>query len=409
MRIRTSFNLITLLLCSTISLAQIGDYNAKREILGVSEPWHSLELPPSVFNNLKENLADIRIYGITDTDTLEIPYLMRIAKEERTQKEIAFKLINVSNRHDTHYFTFEVPTQEILNDVELDFKNENFDWKATLEGSQDQIQWFTILEDHRMLSIKNSQTDYRYTHLNFPNAKYRYYRLSFQSKTLPELKTAKIFLQENTPAQYSMANIAKLNTLLLKDKKQTILEIILEGRAPISFLSLDIQNSVDYYRTFQLQYVQDSVSTDKGWKYNYRTLYQGTLNSIEKNEFKFNTVLVKKLKLIIEDHDNQPLEIKDVKVKGYIHNLIARFSGRGDYYLVYGNPIAHVPMYDIAYTTNTIPDTLTKVELGKEIRIPKRPKEQETPLFENKMWLWGLMGIIIVVLGVFTLKMMSKK
>ncbi|MGB5434900.1 MAG: DUF3999 family protein, partial [Maribacter sp.] len=267
MRIRTRFNLIALLLFSTITLAQIGDYNAKRKILGVTEPWHSLEMPPSVFNDLKENLADIRIYGITATDTLEVPYLMRIAKEERTQKEIAFKLINTSNRQDTHYFTFEVPTQEILNEVELDFKNENFDWKVTLEGSQNQLQWFSILEGHRMLAIKNSQTDYRYTHLNFPNAKYRYYRLSFRSETLPELQTAKIYLDENTPAQYTMANIAKLENLRLKDKKQTVLDIALEGRVPISFLSLDIQNTVDYYRSFRLQYVQDSVSTEKGWRY----------------------------------------------------------------------------------------------------------------------------------------------
>ena len=409
MRIRTRFNLIALLLCSTITLAQIGDYNAKREILGVSEQWHSLELPTSVFENGKDNLADIRIYGITATDTLEIPYLMRIAKEERTQKEIAFKLINVSNRQDAHYFTFEVPTQEILNDVELDFKNENFDWRLTLEGSQDQLQWFTILEDDRILSIKNSQTDYRYTHLNFPNAKYRYYRVSFRSETLPELKTAKIFLEEKKPAHYTMANIAKLENLRLKDKKQTVLEIALKGRVPISFFSLDIKNTVDYYRTFRLQYVKDSVSTEKGWKYNYRTLYQGTLNSIEKNEFNFNTVLAKKLKLIIEDDDNQPLEIKEVKVKGYVHNLIARFSEKGDYFLVYGNPNAHVPMYDIAHTTNAIPDSLTKVELGKEIQIPKKPKDLETHLFENKMWLWGIMGIIIMVLGGFTLKMMSKK
>lgn len=409
MRMPTRLNLITLLLFSTIALAQIGEYNAKREILGVSGPWHSLELPPSVFKNSKDDLADIRIYKIAPTDTLEIPYLLRIAKEEEIQKEIAFKLINVSNQQDAHYFTFEVPTQEILNNVELDFKNENFDWNVRLEGSQDQLKWFTILKDHRILSIKNSQTDYRYTHLNFPNAKYRYFRISIRSETLPELKAAKIYLVENTPAHYNIANVAKLENVHQKDKKQTVLEIELEGRLPISYLGLDIPNRFDYYRSFRLQYVHDSVSTEKGWRYNYRTLYQGTLNSIEKNEFKFNTVLAKKLKLIIEDQDNQPLEIKNVKVKGYIHELVARFPDKGGYFLVYGNPNAYVPKYDIAHSANTIPNSLTKVELGKELQIPKKPKELKAPLFENKMWLWGLMGIIVVVLGGFTLKMMSKK
>jgi hypothetical protein len=409
MRIRTRFNLLVLLFICTTALAQIGDYSAKREILGVSEPWHSLELPTTVFENCKDDLADIRIYGITPTDTLEIPYLLRIAKEAKSKKEIAFKMINESNRQYDYYFTFEVPTHETLNDVELDFKNENFDWNIRLEGSQDQMYWFTILEKHRILSIKNSQTDYRYTHLNFPNAKYHFYRISFRSETQPELKAAKIYLDENTPAQYNIASITKLEKLHQKDKKQTVLEINLEGRTPISYLSLDIPNEFDYYRSFQLQYAQDSVSTEKGWKYNYRSLYQGTLNSIEKNEFKFTSVLANKLKLIIEDHDNQPLEIKNVKVKGYIHELIARFPDKGDYFLVYGNPNANVPKYDIAHSANTIPNSLTKVKLVKELKIPKKPKDLKAPLFENKLWLWGVMGIIIMVLGGFTLKMMSKK
>ena len=409
MRIRTRVNLLILFFFSTITWAQIADYNVKREILGVSEQWHSLEMPTSVFENCKDDLADFRIYGITPTDTLEIPYLLRIAKEERTHKEIDFNLINVSSRQNVHYFTFEVPTHETLNDIELDFKNENFDWNIRLEGSQDQMNWFTILNDHRILSIKNSQTDYRYTHLNFPNAKYRYYRISFRSETQPELKSSKVYLDENTPAQYNMANITKLEKSHQKDKKQTVLEITLEGRTPISYLSLDIPNEFDYYRSFRLQYAQDSVSTEKGWKYNYRSLYQGTLNSIEKNEFKFTSVLANKLKLIIEDHDNQPLEIKKVKVKGYIHELVARFQNKGDYFLVYGNPNAYVPKYDIAHSANAIPNSLTKVELGKELQIPKKPKDLKAPLFENKLWLWGVMGIIIVVLGGFTLKMMTKK
>ena len=403
------FNLLILLFISAIASAQLGDYSTKREILEVSEQWHSLELPPSVFEKVKDSYADIRIYGITTTDTIEAPYLLRIAKEVRTQKEVTFELINTTSRQDNHFYTFEVPTKEALNTITLDFKNEDFDWNVRLEGSQDQSNWYTLLEDYRILSIKNNQTDYSFTHLKFPNAKYRYYRLSFRSETQPELKSAKIYQDDNKPAEFNTAKVANLNIFQEKDKKQTLLQIDVDRRVPISFLSLDIANTFDYYRTFKIQYVQDSVSTEKGWKYNYRTVFQGTLNSVEKNEFKFGSVLAKKLRLIIENHDNQPLEIKGVNVKGYVHRLIVRFSDKGQYFLTYGNANAKPPLYDLSHAVKNIPEHLPKLSLEAEIEIPKSQVPQNTPLFENKMWLWAIMGIIILVLGGFTLQMMTKK
>ncbi|PIF00208.1 MAG: hypothetical protein CR994_07015 [Maribacter sp.] len=406
---RTKAFLLASLLFSVVAFAQMGDYDTKRKILGISEQWHSLELPPSVLAKVSDNLADIRIYGINPKDTVESPYLLRIEKEKHQLKEIGFELINITSKKQNHYYTFEVPAKEALNEIILDFKNRNFDWKVKLEGSQEQSDWYTILKDARILSIKNGQTDYRFTHLNFPNAKYRYYRISFKSEILPELKSANIHLNEHIGAKYNTVKVAHLDISQDKDKKQSILQITLDQRAPISFISLDIANTFDYYRSFELQYAHDSIATEKGWKYNYRTLTQGTLNSIEKNEFKFNSVLAKKLRLVIEDHDNQPLNIKNVVAKGYTHRITARFNDKRDYFLVYGNNNARVPNYDLVYTSKNIPSSLTPVNLGKTVQIPKKRKDKVAPLFENEYWLWAVMGVVILVLGGFTLKMMTKK
>ena len=409
MKVKISFNLIVLLFFSAFAFAQLQDYSVKREIKGVSQQWHELELPPSVFEKVGSNLADIRIYNITPADTIETPYLLKIATEEHILKEIEFKLINVSSIKNQHFFTLEVPTNETLNEIILDFKNENFDWNIKLEASQNQSNWYTLLDKHRILSIKNNKTDYRFTHLNFKNAKYRYYRISFQSETKPELKSAKIYLDDSIDAQLNDVNISKLDISNQKESKQTILTLDLSQRSPISFVGIEVSNEFDYYRPLKIQYALDSANTEKGWKYNYITLFQGTLNSIEDNDFTFNSALAKKLKIIIENDDNQPLEIKDVFIKGYVHKLIGRFSTKGNYYLVYGNDHANLPKYDITHTTSNIPSSLSPLTLGKEQLIPKKQSNNVSPLFENKMWLWAVIGIIIVVLGAFTLKMMAKK
>ena len=46
-----------------------------------------------------------------------------------------------------------------LVQIKLSFKQENFDWKVKLEGSNDNKVWFTVVTDYRILAIKNSNTD----------------------------------------------------------------------------------------------------------------------------------------------------------------------------------------------------------------------------------------------------------
>jgi hypothetical protein len=138
-------------------------------------------------------------------------------------------------------------------------------------------------------------------------------------------------------------------------------------------------------------------------------LTTGTLNSIHKNGLKFNSTIVQKLKIIIDNKDNQPLSIDGIKVKGYVHELTARFTENATYFLTYGNENATKPDYDIERFPDNVPKMLSSLELGNELEIAKEEAPKKTPLFENKIWLWLIMGLIILVLGWFSLKMMKKE
>src|SRR5690606_24349001 len=122
------------------------DYGFKRELTGISEPWHRIVLPDDIFGKVAPSLHDIRIFGITENnDTIEAPYLLRLATGQTSETQIAFKTLNVSRDDSGYYFTFEIPTTAPVNQIKLDFKQQDFDWKVRLEGSQDQNNWFTIV------------------------------------------------------------------------------------------------------------------------------------------------------------------------------------------------------------------------------------------------------------------------
>ena len=400
---------ILLMLCS-FSYGQIEKYNYKRELKNITDQWHKVVLPNEIFGKVSSDISDIRIFGITaNNDTIEAPYILRLASEKISSKDIDFNLINKSQNEKGYYFTFEIPSENLINEIKLDFNDQNFDWQLKLEGSQNQQKWFTIVDDYRILSIKNGLTDYKFTKIFFPKSKYRFFRILIKNKKKPNLKTAKIALHEITKGEFIDYKIIATKIDKKKQNKKTVIDIDLKSTIPVSYLKICIQDTIDYYRSVTIKYLTDSFNTEQGWKYNYRILTSGTLNSIEKNEFKFNSTILQKLKIVINNHDNEPLTIDSFKVKGNVHELAVRFSEPATYYLTYGNSKIGKPHYDINRFTDKIPDTLTAVELGIEQKIKKEDLSETNTLFKNKIWLWAIMVIIILLLGLFTVKMIREK
>ncbi|MCK5440335.1 MAG: DUF3999 family protein [Maribacter sp.] len=404
-----SYTSFLLLLCS-YSYGQMEQYDYKRELKGISEQWHTMILPNNFFGRVSQNLSDIRIFGITaNNDTVESPYLLRLATEKISRKEVAFKTLNASHNDKGFYFTFEIPTTEPINQIKLEFKQPNFDWRLKLEGSLNQQEWFTIIENYRILSIKNEITDFRFTTLTFPSSKYRFFRLLIDSKEKPELAAARIAQSEITDGIFKKYPIKKTYTKENKQLKQTEIDIELQFAVPISHINIGITDTFDYYRPITIKYLSDSLETEQGWKYNYSTLASGTLNSIDENEFTFSSTTLQKLKIIIRNQDNQALTLDSIKAKGYVHKLVARFTEPATYFLTYGNNNVSKPKYDIKQFENKIPETLTTLDLGDEQSIEKTKFSKTDPLFKNKTWLWTVMTAIILLLGWFSVKMIRNK
>lgn len=400
---------ILLILHCSFSYGQIDQYNFKRELKGISEQWHKILLPDEVFGKISQNLSDIRIFGITaGNDTIEAPYLLQLATEKIYSKEVEFKILNISHNDKGHYFTFEIPTTEPINQIKLDFRQNNFDWQIKLEGSQDKNDWFTVIENYRILSIKNELTDFQFTKLAFPSSTYRFFKLQIESKEKPELTSANIAQHEITNGTFRNYSINKFDIKENKETKQTEINVELQMPVSVSHLKIDVKYGYDYYRPITIKYLTDSTKTEQGWKYNYNTLTSGTINSIEKNEFQFSSTTVQNLKIFIHNQDNQPLTIGTIHIKGYEHALITHFTEQAAYFLTYGNKTAAKPNYDIDRFSEKIPKILPTLDLGYEQNIEKEEIPLTEPLFKNKTWLWTIMGLIILLLGWFSIKMMRK-
>ena len=403
-------SIIVFLLCSLISYGQMNDYRFKRKIDTPKDNWHKIILPDDIFINVSSSLSDLRIYGIVnDTDTIEVPYILKEIKEFTTLKEVPFKLINNSNKYDDYFYTFETTTDGIINQIKLNFSQNNFDWIVKLEGSQNLIDWFTIKENNRILSIVNSNVNYRYSELTFQDSKYHFYRINFFSYFKPKLLSAILFLEVKEPVNSREYSNIRTKSRVDKRLKQTIVDIELESILPVSSLKIITKDEYDYYRPLKIQIVTDSIKTKNGWSRIYKDVYSGILSSFENPYFNFNTAFSKMIRVEIENNDNEPLQVDRVEVKGNDFELTARFDKGAEYYLVYGNKKTVFPDYDIDNFKDKIPSVLSSLSLGIEEPIPQNQVNDDHPLFENKLYLWLIMVVAILIIGWFSFNMIRNK
>jgi len=397
------------LLIGVLSYSQLTDYNYERALDGVTEDWHSITIPNDVFGKVSPSLKDIRVYGVSSTkDTVEVPYILKVNSEKFKSVQESFEILNRVAANDGYYYTFKLEEGTSINNIDLSFKNDNFDWKVNVEGSQNQQEWFKILNDYRILSIKNESSSYSFTKLRFPSASYKYFRVFIKSDVKPELESSKISKRQRTDGVFIDYQVKTMKLTDNKFKKSTSLDFELNNPVSVSRLKVNVAANYDYFRSVNFEYLKDSVQTEKGWKYNYRTFKSGTLTSLEENEIKFNSIIAQKFRMIVSNNDNQPLNIESISVKGFKHELIARFTEAADYRLVYGNNKTYRADYDITKFKNNIPSNLKPLSVGEEKEIEQKKVEGISALFENEIWLWAIMGIVILLLGGFTYKMLQK-
>ena len=317
--------------------------------------------------------------------------------------------MNTSHNHNGYYYTFEVATEAVIDQIKLDFEERNFDWKIELQGSQQQEEWFTLVNDYRILSVKNEWTDYQFTTIALPSSKYRFFRLLIKSDKNPNLITAQISMNEIVEGKFINYPVKAKNIQGNKSERTTEITLDLAKAVPISSISLGVQEEYDYYRPITISHITDSIKTERGWKYNYNNLLSGTLSSLEESSMDFPSTIVQKMKITVYNGDNQPLNFGNIEVKGFLHELVARFTAEATYYLTYGNNHVAMPNYDIAQFSKNIPEILTPLKVGREQEFKKLQLLEKKPIFKNKAWLWGIIVLIVIVLGWFSLTMIKKK
>ena len=419
LKIKSIFSLIFLGI-SALGFAQKNDFSFKRAIKpNPATEWNKIEIPLLMYEKLNQNFSDIRIYQLSGKDSLEVPYLLSKTQfaslENETTEYIGFKILNQTKTADGYYFTLESPITADIEEIDLHFSNQNFDWKITLEGSHDQKQWFSILENYRILSIKNSKTDYNFQLLAFEKTNYKFYRIFIPSKETPVLQKASMQEKFTPKIEFNKLLINNIKQTNSTKDKNSVITFSLPHKIPVYSLILNIEKNDAFSRPIEIKYLVDSIKTEKGWVKNYENFYSGKIIYYGAKDLDFSfsnndVIWAKDFQIIIENQDNAPITVKSINAVSPKYFIYFKPKNEENYFLFYGNKNSSLPEYDLKLIEDKV-FKLSKSDasLSDEEKLPKKEKTTKEPLFKDKGWLWGVMILIICILGFFSHRMLSTK
>lgn len=393
-------------------IAQIEGYSFKRQLNKIEkENYYTLLLSPEVIARSKSNLSDIRIYNIADKDTSEVPYLMNWMGSNIKEVSIPFELINDTyNEKCCSYVTLKFPKKQTINQIKLNVSDSNFDKSLKIEGSNDNKQWFTIKEHLRIVRFRNSSEDYSYTTLNFNGSEFTYFRIKFDDDGSPRINVTAAYAFENQLIEGKYNELKILGKKQTENKKEKISEVIVDFPYSylVNYITIKSNSKNDFYRNINIYGSNGTIKTGKGDLENWYMINTTVFSSIENNIIFCNNSKTKKLKIEIINYDNEPIVLDEIKAFAEQCQLVANLPQSENLYLAYGKENDNAPNYDLIHFKDKIPNELSNVDYGSEqVKIISINKPDQ--IIKSKVWLWVVMGVVLVIIGYFALSMLKKE
>ena len=292
-----------------------------------------------------------------------------------------------------------------------------YDFSVTVQGSEEQKSWITILKNFRLVGFDNKYDNFKTSSLHFTDAKFKYLRLLVSSKKKPNITGAGFYLNNNNQKNDKWINLNSLQTDYQEDKKEkkSYIYLDLNKKYPLEEVSFDVSDTIEYSRKVTIE-IADDTHLKNGQPIWY--FHQGGfIRSFENKNGHFSFTLhsrnqysnsFQKLKITIENNDNIPLRLSNFQAKYHPLEIVARFPKDGDYMLYYGGKNEKSAVYDVEEFRDKIPKNLANISLGNaEKLIVDKQKINENPT-KNKYLLWTVMLVIMLLLGWQTAKMMKK-
>ncbi|MES2630100.1 MAG: hypothetical protein V4616_14140, partial [Bacteroidota bacterium] len=309
MKIKADYPFLLLLLLLTAgAAAQQGEWIYRRKLDTGVPGNYAMEIAPEVAGKSREDLGDLRIFGIHKKDTVAVPWHLSSVNHRNVT---GTRKIEKSLSGDTVKLVFSPEKAGTFDQLELIFDKQALNTRITLEGSNDRNSWTGLLTQQRIGAIVIADSLHRFSSPYFPTSAYSYYRLSVPADIAPLLLN---LVLRNTGIWKRDANelTGGHQSIDNSKSKETRVALRFAEVFPVDRFTLTTDSTAEYFRHFTLYTATDSTLKNGATEYHYEEICAGLLSSVGTNTFMFDRVLSRRLLLVINNRGDEALPVRNL-------------------------------------------------------------------------------------------------
>ncbi|MEH6537700.1 MAG: DUF3999 family protein [Psychroserpens sp.] len=393
-----------IMLCAAMAFGQ--DHAVEGEIHSVEEDGlYRIPISHSLRSYATTDLRDLRIW---DTKGNQVPYFLQPAtvyKRTKVSDFTEFPVISNTRIADTSAtYIFKNPNETIEQAVLL-IANYQGSKSYRLEGSNDQKQWFGIVNRGQLHQLSHPKQTSVYKVINFPLCAYQYLKVVFDDRNslpLNLLKVGEATAETVTIVPIPMEKIPVSAIEFLEKDQITQIHVSFERQEVSNQIRIDITGPDLYSRKATLYAIREREV--KRTMESYRqVLTTFSIRSDKDLVFDIPTCIEKEVYLEIDNKDNPKLQIKGIHFLQEPVYLVASLKGQESYKVTAGNEELSFPDYDISEVTKPLKTALpiakiSSVTYVKDVKTAKNA----TSFWQQPWFMWCCIGFAALIISYFT-------
>lgn len=365
--------------------------------------FYNIALTPELSAHLKTDYSDLRI--VNDSGKW-VPHVLHFP-EDVYPKDILRAPVKIEEKKNTNFFTEIILKSDsfFLSEFDIFIKSTNATRAAKLSGSDNNKDWF-VIEDSIILEpvFTKDKVETKY-HVEFPACNYKFYKVVIQNKNNDPVNVLSVS-RNFSLTMYQLRFVVNNPTCKLQqmDSAKTSYIKVTQGQ-PYHFESFNFKISgVKYFYRKVDMYLSNGNSSFSNPGELYQSFYISNKSALE---FAVPFTNAKEFFLLINNEDNLPLKIDEVKTWCKERSLTVYLEKGNSYKLILDNLAAEMPNYDLSKLDIKPSDSTPFLSPRKIIAFEEKPTIT-TPQKNNNWILWTAVIAALLILLLFTKKMIKE-
>lgn len=393
-----------------LSTATLVSQNHKGAISEIKQNgFHKILLSPEVRS---ASASNTNYFRILNKNKNEVPYVL-LNDESRIQSSyLGFNFESLNNVKDS-VTSIIIENKNQLKIDHFTFKIANTKVKKTftISGSNDKKEWYGLATNQLFYGLNEAEKTTVEQTFSFPITDYNFIKFEFDNKESLPLQILEVGLYKNLYSTVSQVEITDFKIKNKTDKENKTTQITVTFAIPqhIESMTFDIENDV-FLR--QAKILVNKTRTIKkrieSYQYNVHNfeLHPGTHNT-----FELPFIFEKEIVIEIQNNDNPPLDINQLKFYQKPLYVICDLKSNETYEAIIDTTLQK-PIYDLVNFKSTFSTDLPQATITHFSKIDAKAESSNNKSFwqtNTFMWLCILFAIIVISYFAFGLLKDLKK